>query len=127
MSLDRSGVQRQGDGVFARLRQGLEDRAPSAFLGPAVEAIVDRRVRAVLARAIAPPPSRLQHMDDAADDPPVVVPLRTRQARWQMRSDTSPLLVVQPKQTRTHSLTHQVLTKLYRGAENHTSIIKYRP
>ena len=104
MSLDRGRVQRQGDGVFARLGQGLEDRTPSAFLGPAVKSIVDRRVGAVLARAIAPAPSRLQHMDDAADDTPVVVPLWTRQTAWKMRLDPGPLPVVQPKQTSTHSL-----------------------
>ena len=123
MSLDRGRVQRQGDGVSARLGQGLEDRAPSAFLGPAVKPIVDRRVGAVLARAIAPAPSRLQHVDDAADNAPIVVPLWTGQARWQMRFDPCPLLVVQPKQTRTHSLAPQTL----RRAENHIATIRYRP
>lgn len=123
MSLDRGRVQRQRDGIFARLRQGFEDRAPSAFLGPAIEAIVDRRVRAVLARAIAPPPARLQHMDDAADDTPIVVPLRTRQALWQMTLDARPLLVVQPKQTRTHSLAPYSQP----GAMNHVAPIRYRP
>ena len=123
MSLDRGRVERQGDGVFAWLGQGLEDRTPSAFLGPAVKPIVDRRVGAVLVRAIAPAPTRLQHMDDAADDPSVVVPLRTRQARWKMRFDASPLLVVQPKQTRTHSLAPLTLG----GAENYIATIRYRP
>ncbi len=123
MSLDRGGVQRQGDGVSARFRQGLEDRTPSAFLGPAVKAIVDRRVGAVLARAIAPPPTTLQHVDDAADDTPVIVPLWTRQAGWQMSFDARPLPVVQPKQTRTHSLALQTLL----SAENHIVTIRYRP
>ena len=123
MSLDRGGVQRQRDGAFARLDQDFKDRAPSVFLGPAVKTIVDRCVGAVLARAIAPPPSRLQHMNDAADDTPVVVPFRTGQARWKMRFDTCPLLVVQPKQTLTQSLTPQALA----GAENHIRTNRYRP
>jgi hypothetical protein len=66
MSLDRSGVQRQDDGVFAWLGQSFEDRAPSVFLGPAIEAIVDGRVGTVLVRTVAPARARLQHMDDAA-------------------------------------------------------------
>ncbi len=123
MSLDRGGVERQRDGIFARLRQCLEDAAPSAFLGPAVEAIVDRRVGAVLARTIAPSCPRLQHMDDAADDAPIVISLRTRQALRQMRRDPRPLPVIQPKQTQTHSLA----PKSPRRAENHRTMIRYRP
>lgn len=123
MSLDRSGVQRQGDGIFAWLGQGLEDGAPSVFLGPAIEAIVDRRVRAVLMRTIAPARSRLQHMDDAADDASIVVPLRTRQTVRKMRLDPRPLPVVQPKQTRSHSLAPYSQP----GAMNHVAAIRYRP
>ena len=123
MSLDRSGVQRQDGGAFARLCQSFEDRAPSVFLGPAIEAIVDRRVGTVLARAVAPAASRLQHMDDAADDTPVVIPRRTRQVPRKMGLDTPPLLVVQPKQTRTHSLAPYSLL----GTMNHVAVIRYRP
>ena len=101
MSLDRSGVQRQDDGIFARLGQSLKDRPPSAFLGPTIETIVDGRVGAVLVRTIAPACARLQHMDDAADDASIVVPLRTRQAVRKMPFDPRPLPVIQPKQTRT--------------------------
>src|SRR5512139_1733393 len=103
MSLDRGGIERQRDRCFAELGQSLEDRLPSSSLGPAIEAIVDRRVRPVLIRTIAPTRARLQNMDDAADDTPVVGALRTRQPSWQMSLDTRPLPVVQPKQTRTHS------------------------
>ena len=123
MSLDRGGVQRQGDGAFTWLGQSFEDRLPPVFLGPAIEAIVDGRVRAVLARAVAPAASRLQHMDDATDDTPVVIPLRARQVLWKMRLNTPPLLVVQPKQTRTHSLAPYSLP----GTMNHGAAIRYRP
>jgi hypothetical protein len=40
-----------------------------------------------------------------------------------MRFDTRPLLVVQPKQTRTHSLAPTIL----RQVENHGTTIRYRP
>lgn len=123
MSLDRGGVERQCDGILAELRQSFEDRTPSATFGPAIEAIVDRRAGAVFGWAIAPATPRLQHMNDAADDAPIVVARRTRQARRQMPLDTQPLPVTQPKQTLTHSLAPNSLQR----AENHRTMIRYRP
>ena len=104
MSLDRGRVEREYDGIFAGLRQSFEDRTPSVTFGPAVEAIVDRRIGAVFGRAIAPTSPRLQHMNDAAGDPPIVAACWTRQSARQMRLDTRPLPITQPKQTLTHSL-----------------------
>jgi len=123
MSLDRSGVQRQDDGIFAGLGQGPKDRVPSVFLGPAIETIVNRRVGTVLVRTIAPACPRLQHMDNAADDASIIVPLRTRQAIRKMPFDPRPLSVIQPKQTRTHSLAPYSQP----GAMNHSAPIRYRP
>ncbi len=123
MSLDRGGVERQRDGVFAELRQSFKDRTPSATFGPAVEAIVDCRVGAIFGWAIAPTSPRLQHMNDAADDAPIVVARRTRQSCRQMRLNTHPLPVTQPKQTLTHSLAPNSLQR----AENHRTMIRYRP
>ena len=108
MSFDRSRVERQRDGIFAGLGQRFKDRAPSLALGPAVEAIVDGRVRTVFTRAIAPSRPRLQHVNDPADDAAVVVPLRSPQSCRQMRLDTRPLPVIQPKQTRAHSLAPRI-------------------
>ena len=104
MSLDRGRVERQRDGIAAGLCQRFKDCAPSPALSPAVEAIVDGRVGAVFTRAVAPSRSRLQHVNDSADDAAVVVPIRPRQSHRQMRLDTCPLPVIQPKQTRAHSL-----------------------
>jgi len=123
MSFDRGRVERQRDGVFAGLGQRFKDRAPSSALGPAVEAIVDRRVRPVFRWTIAPPRTRLQHVNDAADDAAVVVPLRSFQPRRQMRLNARPLPVIQPKQTRAHSLAPE--SKLEQG--NHVALIRYRP
>lgn len=97
MSFDRGRVERQRDGIFAELGQRFKDCAPSSALGPTIEAIVDGRVRAVFTRTIAPSRTRLQHVNDAADDAPIVVPLRPCQSRRQMRFDTRPLPVIQPK------------------------------
>ena len=111
MSFDRGRVERQRDGIFAGLGQRFKDGAPSPALGPAVEAIVDSRVRAVFTRAVAPSRTRLQHVNDPADNAAVVVPLRSRQSRRQMRLDTCPLPVVQPKQTRAHPLAPESKTR----------------
>src|SRR4051794_15111366 len=53
VSFDRCRVEREHHGIFARFSQGFKDCAPSAALGPAIEAIVDRGVRAVFARTVA--------------------------------------------------------------------------
>jgi len=45
---------------------------PHAAPGPAYKAIVDRRVRTVLLRAILPTAAPLQDIQDTADHPPVV-------------------------------------------------------
>ncbi len=127
MSLDRSRIERQRDGICAELRQGLKDRTPSSALGPAVEAIVDGRVGAVLPRAIAPSRSRLQHMNDAADDASIIPALRPRQAGRQMRLQTGPLPIIQPKQSVTHSLALANRLDRYDGLENHVTQIRYRP
>ena len=103
MSLDRGRVERQRDGIFTGLGQCFKDCAPSPALGPAVEAIVDRRVRAIFIWAVAPSCTGLQHVNDPADNAAIVVPLWSPQPRRQMRLNTCPLSVIQPKQTRTHS------------------------
>jgi len=103
MSFNRGRVERQHDAVFARLGQRFEDCAPSSSLGPGIEAIVDRRVRAVFTWTITPSCTRLQHVNDPADDAPVVVAIRPRQSRRQMRLDTCPLPIIQPEQPRPHS------------------------
>jgi hypothetical protein len=68
VSFDRCRVEREHHGILARFSQGFKDCAPSAALGPAIEAIVDRGVRAVFARTIAPSGAGLQHVNDAAED-----------------------------------------------------------
>ena len=73
MSFDRGRYERQCDGVFAWLGKGLEDHPPSSAPSPAIEAIVYSRVGTIVTRTNAPTRARLQHLNDAADNPPVVV------------------------------------------------------
>ena len=54
-------------------------------LSPAIETIVDRRVRAIVGWAIAPASAALKHVNDTADDASIVVARRAGLARWQMR------------------------------------------
>ena len=94
MSFDRGRVERKRNGIFAGLGQRFKDRAPSSALCPTIEAIVDRRVRPVFRWTIAPPRTRLQHVNDAADDAPIVVPIRSGQSRRQVRFYPRPLLII---------------------------------
>jgi hypothetical protein len=102
VSFDRGRVERQRDGIFPGLGQRFKDGAPSPTFGPAVEAIVDGRVRTIFTRAIAPSRPRLQHVNDPADNAAVVFPRRSLQPARQMRLNTRPLPVIQPKQTGAH-------------------------
>src|SRR6266702_2007504 len=54
MRLDRGGVDGQNHTVLAAAGERFKDRLPMSALGPAVEPIVDRRVRTKVRRAIEP-------------------------------------------------------------------------
>jgi len=118
VSFDRGRVERQHHSVFARLCQSFKDCVPSAALCPTIEAIVDRRVRPVFTWTIAPSRTGLQHVNDAADDAPIVVPIRPRQSSRQVRFNPRPLLISQPKQAATHlsSPNQNTQTRESRGA-----------
>jgi len=123
MSLDRGRIQRQRHGVLAQLRQGFEDDTPSAALGPTIEAVIDRRVRAVFPRTIAPARPALQHVDDAADDASIIPALRSSQAARKMRLKMLPLPIIQPEQVRAHFSPLRINSQ----TENHWTLIRYRP
>lgn len=97
MSFDRGRIQRQRHGILAQLGQRFEDSTPPAALGPAIEAIIDRRVRPVFLRAIAPSGAGLKHVDDTADDEPIIPTRRSRQTARKTRLETIPLPVIQPE------------------------------
>jgi hypothetical protein len=68
VSFDRGGVDRQRYAVLAAAGEHLEDRLPMSALGPAIETIVDRCVRTIVGRAIAPACAALKHVNDTADN-----------------------------------------------------------
>src|SRR6516164_7385045 len=97
---------------------------PAPAFGPAIEAIVDGRVGAILWRAIAPAGATLKHMNDAADDPPIVITFRSGQVSGQARRNACPLPVIQPKQPCAHRKP-PVPNRSVR--ENQNALIRYRP
>jgi hypothetical protein len=70
---------------------------------PANKPVIDCRRRTVLGRTIAPAATALQHMDNAADDTPVVYSLDASHVRRQMRLDPPPLLIARPKKIPAHA------------------------
>ena len=102
MRLNRGGVDRQCHAVLAAARERFKDRPPMSALSPAIETIVDRRVRPIVERAIAPACTALKHMNDTADNASIIIARRAGLVRWQMRLYLSPLLVVEPEQPFTH-------------------------
>ena len=75
---------------------------PDATPRPADKAIIDRRRRTILGRAIAPAATGFQDMHDTADNTPIVNSLDTSHIRRQIRLNPLPLLVAQPKQVLAH-------------------------
>ena len=102
MRLDRGGVDGQSHAILAAAGERLKDRLPMSALGPAIEPIIDRRVRTVVRRAIAPARAALKHVNDTADNASIVIARRSGLVRWQMWFYPSPLLVVEPEQSFAH-------------------------
>ena len=96
------------DGGALRHRAGhrkrLDQIGPEPFARPAVEAVVDRGRRPILFRAVAPPATHLENMDDAGDHPAIIDPAGAALVPRQKRLDDRPLLIRQPKQAHHPSL-----------------------
>ena len=95
-----------------------------ALPGPSIEAVVDRGVRAVGGRAVMPACARAQHVNDAADDPPIVITFRSGQVSGQARRNACPLPVIQPKQPCAH---RKPPVPNRSARENQNALIRYRP
>jgi hypothetical protein len=102
VGLDRGRVDRQCHAFLAVVDQRFEDCLPMTASRPAIEAIVDGRVWTIIRRAVAPSRAALKHVDDAADDAPIVIALRTTLVRWQVRRYSRPLLVGKPEESLAH-------------------------
>ena len=77
------------------LDDGIHQPIPDAGLAPAVEAIVDGRVRPISLRQIAPGRSGPQNPENAAEDTAIVRWLAATTACRQNRLDNAPLEIRQ--------------------------------
>src|SRR6476469_3120328 len=66
---------------------------PYALRCPADEAIVECFARTIDLRRIDPPPTGLQHLDDATDDPPIIDPWLAARIVRQKRLKPSELIL----------------------------------
>src|ERR1700733_8271170 len=83
---------------FAALaRQFGENLVEHAQAAPSNKSIVDRLVRAIVARSVAPTQPVLDHKDDRADDPPIVHP-RNPMRKWKIPFNPTHLNPRQQKQ-----------------------------
>src|ERR1700740_1098333 len=76
MRLNRGGVDRQSHAVLAAAGKRFKDWLPMSALGPEIETIIDRRVRTIIGRAIAPACTALKHMNDTADNASIIIARR---------------------------------------------------
>ena len=103
----RRTVRPDGGGIDAEVLryfrpgdQFRENPAPEPFPAPAIEAVIDRRWRAIDRRAVLPAATRLQDVNDARDHPPVIDPSCPRLIGRQERPDRRPCPVGKPEFTR---------------------------
>jgi hypothetical protein len=65
--------------------------------GPADKAVINRRRRAILGRAVAPAATAFQYVHNTADDAAIISSFDPAHVRRQVRFDPLPLLIAQPK------------------------------
>jgi hypothetical protein len=126
MRLDVCAVDRHCPHHAGRPRQRVENIAPDALSAPTVEAIVDRRVGAVVRWTIPPTRARAQHVHDPADNAPIIDTVGSTPTLRQQGFKPLPLRIVKPIEL----LPHQGL--LDSEALNHNLrragiLIEYRP
>ena len=102
MRFHRRGVDENFRWRPSGLRQRLKQVDPDAFGGPADITIVERLLRPVFARRVDPAPAGFEHVDDAADDPPVVNPCLAARVGGKMRRNLRKLRVRQPELIENH-------------------------
>ena len=90
-----TAVDLAGLGDPALFGQRRENAVPRPAPAPAVPAIVDRRRRAIVARAFGLAPAALEHVHNARDHPPVVDAPRPWLVLWQLQLDRRPRRVRQ--------------------------------
>src|SRR5712671_7502247 len=94
MRADDRGVD-QMQRIRRTLGQSLENTQPHAGLGPAIVAVVDRRIGAVALRQIAPWRPRSQRPEDPVQHPAIVLARHAARFVRQQRRDHRPFLIAQ--------------------------------
>lgn len=94
--LDVGAVDGHAPVETAMPRDGLEHGMPQSLAAPPIEAVVDRCIGAIGGRAIPPACARAQHMNDPADDTPIVHPMRAPAAPRQKWLQTCPFCITHP-------------------------------
>src|ERR1700710_2928317 len=102
------GVDHQLVGLSTLGSQRGEDTVEDAQAAPSNEAVIDRLVRPIVCRRIAPAKAVADHEDDTADNPLVINPGHPMRQR-KMRLDPPHLRLRQPDQI-THGSTLQGIT-----------------
>ncbi len=98
MGLGRGAVNHV-DIPVGRLHQGVKQSPPYSACRPAMEPVLDCRWRSVAGRAIPPPATRPQHMNNATDDPAVIDAMSARLVDWKQRRNVGPLPIIKPEFT----------------------------
>ena len=102
MRFDRGTVDEDLRRRPARLSKRVEEADPDAFLRPSHEAIVERLLGPVFGGRIDPASARLENMNDAADDPPVVNTRLAARVRRPVRLNLKKLRFRQPEKIAIH-------------------------
>src|SRR6185437_16563761 len=84
-------------------RQRIKDIGPDPLTAPAIEAIIDRRVRSVDFRAITPARPTSEHIDDPADHTAIVDAMSPFPPPWQQRFYPPPFRIAEPVDLLCHS------------------------
>ena len=97
MRLEVGGVDHQPVGLAALGRQLGEDPVEHAEAAPANEPVIDRLVRPVAGRCIAPAQPVPDHENDPTHDPPIIDP-RNAVRQGKIRLDPAHLRLAQQPQ-----------------------------
>src|SRR5579863_7786272 len=78
---------------------GMTGRVPRSIRNSRSRSLsqADRRRRTVERRTVLPAAPRLEHVNDAADDPAIVLAMRPRLVLRRQRLDRRPLPIVEPE------------------------------
>jgi len=96
MCFDVRAVDRHRARDVTLTRRRNEDVVPYPLAAPPIEAIVDRRVRAIGSRTVTPTRPRPQHVQNAADHPAIINPMSPTPTTRQQPLYPRPLHIAQP-------------------------------